>query len=56
VHYDQTNTARALAGSVVRCPPLAEYLPALVRYVLDITREPERPSSDDISDPLDEVR
>jgi hypothetical protein len=59
VHYDQSNTAQALAGTAVRCPPLAEYLPALVRYVLDITREPGRrdsDSSEDISDPLDEVR
>lgn len=56
VHYDQTNTLQALAGTGLRCPPLAEYLPVLVRYVLDITREPERPSSEDISDPLDEVR
>jgi dephospho-CoA kinase len=56
VHYDQTNTAQALAGTALRCPPLAEYLPVLVRYVLDITREPQRPSSDEISDPLDEIR
>jgi nucleoside-diphosphate-sugar epimerase len=55
VHYDHTNTAQALAGTDVRCPALADYLPALVRYVLDITREPTRPSSDDITDPLDEV-
>lgn len=57
VHYDQTNTAQALAGTTVRCPSLAEYLPALVRYVLDVTRggqalEPE-PEPDDVSDPLD---
>jgi len=53
VHYDQSNTAQALAGTRVRCPPLADYLPVLVRYVLDVTRAPQRPSSDDISDPLD---
>jgi dephospho-CoA kinase len=53
VHYDQSNTAQALAGTRVRCPPLADYLPVLVRYVLDVTRTPQRPSSDDISDPLD---
>ena len=53
VHYDQTNTARALAGTRVQCPPLADYLPTLVQYVLDITKAPIRPSSDDIADPLD---
>ncbi len=30
VHYDQTNTMRALAGSGITCPPLGDYLPALV--------------------------
>ena len=55
VHYDQTNTAHALAGTAVRCPPLADYLPALVRYVLDVTREPPAPPSDDASDPLDQA-
>ena len=39
VHYDQTNTAQALAGTTVRCPALADYLPALVRYVLEVARE-----------------
>jgi dephospho-CoA kinase len=53
VHYDQTNTARALAGTTVRCPELADYLPVLVRYVLDVSRPSPRPSSDDIIDPLD---
>jgi hypothetical protein len=53
VHYDQTNTARALAGNPVQCPALADYLPVLVQYVLDITKTPIRPSSDDIADPLD---
>ena len=53
VHYDQTNTARALAGTRVTCPSLADYLPVLVQYVLDITKVPVRPSSDDIADPLD---
>ncbi len=52
VHYDHTNTAQALAGTTVRCPPLADYLPVLVRYVVDVTRPPVRPSSDDINDPL----
>ncbi len=31
VHYDQQNTANALAGTTLRCPPLADYLPVLVR-------------------------
>lgn len=53
VHYDQTNTARALAGTRVTCPPLADYLPVLVQYVIDITKSPIRPSSEDIADPLD---
>ncbi|HMG22121.1 MAG TPA: dephospho-CoA kinase [Kofleriaceae bacterium] len=55
VHYDQTNTAQALAGTQLRCPPLADYLPALVRYVLDVTREPPREPTDEASDPLDQV-
>jgi nucleoside-diphosphate-sugar epimerase len=54
VHYDQTNTARALAGTRVVCPTLTDYLPVLVQYILDVTKNvPQRPSSDDISDPLD---
>jgi dephospho-CoA kinase len=53
VHYDQTNTARALAGTPVQCPALADYLPVLVQYVLDISKATPRPSSDDIADPLD---
>jgi thioester reductase-like protein len=53
VHYDQTNTAQALAGTPVRCPPLAEYLPVLVRYVLDVTRSGLTPELEDVSDPLD---
>lgn len=55
VHYDQTNTAQALAGTTVRCPPLADYLPVLVRYVLDVTREAPRGPGDETSDPLDQV-
>jgi hypothetical protein len=56
VHYDATNTAQALAGTAVRCPPLAAYLPVLVRYVLDVTRE-TLPAAEveDVSDPLDEA-
>jgi dephospho-CoA kinase len=55
VHYDQTNTARALAGTRVSCPPLADYLGNLVRHVLDVTKAgepPPRPSQDEIPDPL----
>jgi dephospho-CoA kinase len=55
VHYDQTNTAQALAGTAVRCPALAEYLPALVRFVLDVTRDAPPMPADDVSDPLDQV-
>jgi len=54
VHYDQTNTAQALAGTQLRCPPLADYLPVLVRYVLDVTRGTLPAEVDDVSDPLDE--
>ena len=52
VVYDQTNTIRALAGTTVRCPPLADYLPVLVRHVLDVSR-PAPHLPDDVSDPLD---
>jgi len=55
VHYDQTNTAHALAGTGLRCPALAEYLPALVRFVLDVTREPPPEPTDEVSDPLDQI-
>lgn len=54
VHYDQTNTARALAGTMLRCPSLAEYLPVLVRYVLDVTRGALPAELDEVNDPLDE--
>ncbi|MCW5808621.1 MAG: SDR family oxidoreductase, partial [Deltaproteobacteria bacterium] len=47
VHYDQTNTARALAGTPVRCPALPDYLPALVRHVLDVTRTQQAESAAD---------
>jgi len=53
VHYDSTNTAQALAGTTLRCPPLSDYLPALVQHVLDVSRAPSRPSADEIADPLD---
>jgi hypothetical protein len=56
VHFDQDNTAQALAGTSVRCPALADYLPQLIRYVLDVSRaeadDVER-ELDDVSDPLD---
>jgi dephospho-CoA kinase len=55
VHYDQANTAQALAGTVVRCPALADYLPVLVRYVLDLTRAEVPDAVEDVSDPLDEA-
>jgi dephospho-CoA kinase len=54
VHYDQTNTAQALAGSKLVCPPLADYLPMLVQHVLDVARAPVIPTDiDEIADPLD---
>ncbi|MGE0398745.1 MAG: dephospho-CoA kinase [Kofleriaceae bacterium] len=51
VTYDHTNTQQALAGTNIRCPPLAEYLPVLVQYVLDVTRAAP-PPVEDIADPL----
>jgi dephospho-CoA kinase len=54
VRYDDTNTALALAGTTVRCPPLADYLAVLVRYVLEVTREALPAEVEDVSDPLDE--
>jgi dephospho-CoA kinase len=54
VHYDSANTAQALAGTTVRCPSLPDYLPQLVRYVLDVSRNvEEEPELDEVSDPLD---
>lgn len=35
VHYDVQNTNDALAGTGVTCPPLADYLPVLVKAILD---------------------
>ena len=52
VTYDQANTTSALAGTTLRCPPLADYLPVLVRHVLDVSR-PSAGVPDDVSDPLD---
>jgi dephospho-CoA kinase len=54
VHYDQTNTTQALARTQLRCPPLADYLPVLVRYVLDLTRAELPAERDEITDPLDD--
>ena len=54
VHYDQTNTMQALAGTTVRCPGLTEYLPILVRYVLESSRPPLR-EPEEVSDPLDKT-
>ena len=53
VHYDQTNTAHALAGTTVRCPALVDYLPALVDHVLEVVRGRALDELDEISDPLD---
>jgi len=53
VHYDSSNTAQALAGTTVHCPPLSDYLPVLVRHVLDVARAPEPDALDEIADPLD---
>ena len=50
VHYDQTNTTAVLAGSTLRCPPLADYLPALVGHVLAVARP--RVRTEEPFDPL----
>ena len=53
VHYDSTNTARALAGTTVRCPSLPDYLPVLVQHVLEISRHATPLEVDEVADPLD---
>ena len=53
VHYDQTNTSNALAGTTLRCPPLADYLPVLVKHVLDVTRDTAPRDGEELVDPLD---
>src|SRR6185503_9945025 len=50
VHYDSANTAEALAGTPIRCPELADYLPHLVRYVLDVVKEHEAEDASEQSD------
>ncbi len=52
VSYDQTNTERVLSPTGLRCPSLMDYLPVLVRYVLDISRPPPV-EVDEVADPLD---
>ncbi len=52
VVYDQTNTISALAGTTLKCPSLADYLPVLVRHVLDVSRH-SIAVPEDVSDPLD---
>ncbi len=52
VRYDQTNTARALGATPIHCPPLADYLPVLVRHVLDVSRVSTPDELDDVIDPL----
>ena len=38
----------------MRCPSLADYLPQLVRYVLDVSRTTiDEPELEDVTDPLD---
>jgi dephospho-CoA kinase len=54
VHYDQQNTANALAGTTLRCPPLADYLPVLVKHMLAVTRDTApQIDHDDLFDPLE---
>jgi thioester reductase-like protein len=62
VYYDRTNADALLAGSGITCPPLESYLPALVRYVLEVRAKPgggldddaaPRVADDDVSDALD---
>ena len=53
VHYDQRNTANALVGTTLRCPPLADYLPVLVEHMLAVTRDAAPTDHDEPVDPLD---
>ncbi|MFT3699103.1 MAG: dephospho-CoA kinase [Kofleriaceae bacterium] len=54
VHYDQTNTANALAGSTLRCPSISDYLPVLVKHMLAVTKDnPSVAVEADVVDPLD---
>lgn len=53
VHYDQQNTANALAGTTLRCPPLADYLPVLVKHMLAVTRDTAPTDHEEMVDPLD---
>jgi hypothetical protein len=34
-HYDTAQADRDLAGSGVACPPVADYLPTLVRFMTE---------------------
>ena len=53
VHYDSTNTAQTLAGTMIRCPALSDYLPVLVQHVLDISKSVTPTEVDEVADPLD---
>lgn len=53
VHYDQTNTANALAGSTLRCPSIGDYLPVLVQHMLAVTKDRPGTVEPDVIDPLD---
>ncbi|HET9988075.1 MAG TPA: dephospho-CoA kinase, partial [Kofleriaceae bacterium] len=53
VHYDQTNTSNALAGTTLHCPPLSDYLAVLVKHVLEVTREAAPLEHDELFDPLE---
>jgi dephospho-CoA kinase len=53
VHYDSSNTTQALSGTTLQCPSLSDYLPVLVRYVLDVSRGSPSPEHEEIADPLD---
>ncbi|HEY0254980.1 MAG TPA: SDR family oxidoreductase, partial [Kofleriaceae bacterium] len=53
VHYDQTNTANALAGTTLRCPALSDYLPTLVDHMLAVTKDSPRIVDQDVVDPLE---
>jgi hypothetical protein len=53
VRYEQTNTAAALGGSGIVCPPLLDYLPKLVDYAKRMSAKRGAGRGDDSIDPLE---
>ena len=53
IHFDQTNTTQALAGTTIHCPALADYLPVLVKHVVEVASRTMPDPLDEAPDPLD---